>query len=115
MKKTSIKFESSTHSIYYLMHNYVKKNDTELYLLVLDMIELNILKSIKAHSEIRKMKTIEERLNLCMIIINEKLRLKSAKEKFKLDVKTIKNYVKSIIDVDYDLYINACKQLRIKI
>jgi len=61
------------------------------------------------------MKSVKERLNLCRIIVDEKLRLDSAKEKFKLDVKTIKNYVHSIIDVDYDLYINACKQLRVKI
>jgi len=115
MKKTSIKFESSTHSIYYLFHNYVKNNDIELYSMLIDMIELNNLKSIKARSEIRKMKGIEERVNLCRIIVDEKLRLNSAKEKFKLDVKTIKNYVHSIIDVDYDLYIATCRQLRIKI
>ena len=78
------------------------------------MIELNTLKSIKARSEIRKMKSIEERLNLCRNIINEELRLKSAKERFKLDVKTIKNYVKSIEDVNYDLYCATCKQLRVK-
>ena len=115
MKKTSVKFESSTHSIYYLIHVYVKNNDTELYIMILDMIELNKIKSIKARSEIRKMKSIEERLDLCRIIVNEKLNLKSAKEKFKLDVKTIKSYVESIKDVDYDLYIETCKQLRVKI
>jgi len=54
MKKTSIKFESSIHSIYYLFHNHIKNNDIELYLLVLDMIELNKIKSINARSEIRK-------------------------------------------------------------
>jgi len=115
MKKTSIKFKSNVNSIHKLFHNYVKKNDAELYLLVLDMIEINILKSINARSGLRKMRSVKERLNFCRIIVNEKLRLKSAKERFKLDVKTIKSYVHSIIDVDYDLYVNTCKQLRIKI
>jgi len=114
MKKVSIKFKSNINSIHKLFHNYVKNNDSELYLLLLDMIEVNKIKSIKARSEIRKMKSIEERLNLCRVIINEKLRLNSAKDRFKLDVKTIKSYIKSIIDVDYDLYCEACKQLRIK-
>jgi len=114
MKKTSIKFNSNVNSIHRLFHNHIKNNDTEMYSMLLDMIELNIIKSIKARSEIRKMKSVEERLNLCKIIIDDKLRLDNAKEKFKLDVKTIKNYVKSIIDVDYDLYIATCKQLRIK-
>ena len=115
MKKVSIKFKSNINSIHKLFHNYVKNNDSELYLLLLDMIEVNKIKSIKARSEIRKMKSIEERLNLCRIIIDEKLRLDSAKEKFKLDVKTIKSYVYSIIDVDYDLYCETCRQLRVKI
>jgi len=115
IKKTSTKFNSNVNSIHKLFHNYVKNNDTELYSMLLDMIELNTLKSIKARSEIRKMKSIEERLNLCRIIIDEKLRLDSAKEKFKLDVKTIKSYVYSIIDVDYDLYCETCRQLRVKI
>ena len=60
------------------------------------------------------MKSVKERLNLCRIIVDEKLRLDSAKEKFKLDVKTVKSYVNSIIDVNYDLYIITCRQLRIK-
>ena len=114
MKKVSVKFNSNVNSIHRLFHIYVKNNDTELYIMILDMIELNTLKSIKARSEIRKMKSIEERLNLCRNIINEELRLKSAKERFKLDVKTIKNYVKSIEDVNYDLYCATCKQLRVK-
>ena len=114
MKKVSIKFKSNINSIHKLFHNYIKNNDTELYAMILDMIELNNFKSIKARSEIRKMKSIEERINLCMIIVDEKLRLKSAKNRFKLDVKTIKSYVNSIIDIDYDLYVNTCKQLRIK-
>ena len=114
MRKVSIKFTSNVNSIHKLFHIYIKNNDEELYYMVLDMIEINILKSIKARSRLRKMKSIKERLNLCKIIINEKLRLKSAKNRFKLDVKTIKSYVNSIIDIDYDLYVNTCKQLRIK-
>ena len=115
MKKVSVKFNSNTNSIHKLFHIYVKNNDTELYIMILDMIEINNLKSINARSEIRKMRSVKERLNLCRIIIDEKLRLKSAKERFKLDVKTIKNYVESIKDVDYDLYCETCKQLRVKI
>ena len=82
--------------------------------MILDMIEINNLKSIKARSRLRKMKSIEERLNLCMVIVDEKLRLKNVKERFKMDVKTIKSYVYSIKDVDYDLYYEVCRQLRIK-
>ena len=115
MKNVSVKFNSNTNSIHKLFHNYVKNNDTELYYMVLDMIEINILKSIKARSRLRKMKSMKERLNLCKIIINEKLRLKNVKERFKMDVKTIKNYIKSIENVDYDLYCETCKQLRVKI
>jgi len=115
MKQVSAKFNSNTNSIHRLFHVYVKNNDTELYLLVLDMIELNKIKSINARSGLRKMRSVKERLNFCRIIVNEKLRLKSAKERFKLDVKTIKNYVESVKDVDYDLYCETCRQLRVKI
>ena len=76
MKKTSIKFKSNVNSIHKLFHNYIKNNDTELYVMILDMINLNNLKSIKARSEIRKMRSVKERLNLCRIIIDEKLRVK---------------------------------------
>ena len=71
MKQTGIYFDSSNCSIYYLFHNYVKFNDPELYVMVLDMIELNKLKSIKTRSGIRKM-NIEERLNLCRTIISDR-------------------------------------------
>jgi len=114
MRKVSVNFKSNVNSIHKLFHIYVKKNDIELYYMILDMIEINNLKSIKARSRLRKMKSIEERLNLCMVIVDEKLRLKNVKERFKMDVKTIKSYVYSIKDVDYDLYYEVCRQLRIK-
>ena len=110
MKQTGIHFNSSNRSIHYLFHNYVKYNDPELYAMVLDMIELNKLKSIKTRSGIRKM-NIEERLNLCKIIISDKLTLKATSKKFDLDVKTIKSYINSIKDVDYELYDEICKHL----
>ena len=110
MKQTGIHFNSSNRSIHYLFHNYVKYNDPELYAMVLDMIELNKLKSIKTRSGIRKM-NIEERLNLCKIIISDKLTLKATSKKFNLDVKTIKSYISSIRDVDCKLYSNVCKHL----
>ena len=111
MKHTGIRFDSSNRSIHYLFHNYVKYNDSELYIMVLDMIELNKLKSIKTRSGIRKM-NIEERLNLCKTIISDKLTLKATSEIFELDVKTIKSYINSIKDVDFELYGNVCKHLR---
>jgi len=111
MKQTGIRFNSSNRSIHYLFHNYVKYNDPELYNMVLDMIEINKLKSIKIRSGIRKMKNVKERLNLCKIIISDKLTLKATSKKFNLDVKTIKSYINSIKDVDYELYSNVCKHL----
>jgi len=103
MKQTGTRFNSSNRSIHYLFHNYVKCNDPELYLMVLDMIELNKLKSIKIRSGIRKM-NIEERINLCRTIVSDKLTLKVTSEIFELDVKTIKSYINSIRDVDFELY-----------
>jgi len=111
MKQTGIHFNSSNRSIHYLFHNYVKYNNPELYVMVLDMIELNKVKSIKIRSGIRKMKNIEERLNLCKTIISDRLTLKATSEIFELDVKTIKSYINSIRDVDYELYSNVCKHL----
>jgi len=111
MKQTGIRFDSSNRSIHYLFHNYVKFNDPELYVMILDMIELNKLKSIKTRSGIRKM-NIEERLNLCRTIVGDKLTLKATSEIFELDVKTIKSYINSIKDVDFELYGNVCKHLR---
>ena len=111
MKQTGIRFNSSNRSIHYLFHNYVKYNDPELYNMVLDMIEINKLKSIKIRSGIRKMKNVKERLNLCKIIISDKLTLKATSKKFNLDVKTIKSYINSIRDVDFELYSNVCKHL----
>jgi len=111
MKQTGIHFNSSNRSIHYLFHNYVKYNDSELYVMILDMIELNKLKSIKIRSGIRKMKNIEERLNLCKTIVSDKLTLKATSEIFELDVKTIKSYISSIRDVDCKLYSNVCKHL----
>ena len=72
MKQTGIRFNSSNRSIHYLFHNYVKFNDLELYVMVLDMIEINKFKSIKTRSGIRKMKNVKERLNLCRTIISER-------------------------------------------
>ena len=112
MKQTGIRFDSSNRSIHYLFHNYVKYNDPELYIIVLDMIELNKLKAIKARSNIRKMKNVKERLNLCKTIISDRLTLKATSEIFGLDVKTIKCYINSIKDVDFELYGNVCKHLR---
>jgi len=111
MKQTGIHFNSSNRSIHYLFHNYVKYNDPELYLMVLDMIELNKLNSIKTRSGIRKMKNIEERLNLCKTIISDRLTLKTTSEIFELDVKTIKSYINSIKDVDFKLYDEVYKHL----
>jgi len=111
MKQTGIRFDSSNRSIHYLFHNYVKYNDPELYIIVLDMIELNKLKAIKARSNIRKMKNVKERLNLCKTIISDRLTLKATSEIFGLDVKTIKCYINSIKDVDCELYSNVCKHL----
>ena len=111
MKQTGIHFNSSNRSIHYLFHNYVKYNDSELYVMILDMIELNKLKSIKIRSGIRRMKNIEERLNLCKTIVSDKLTLKATSEIFELDVKTIKSYISSIRDVDCKLYSNVCKHL----
>jgi len=111
MKQTGMHFNSSNRSIHYLFHNYVKNNDPELYVMVLEMIEVNKFKSIKIRSGIRKMKNIEERLNLCKTIISDKLTLKATSEIFELDVKTIKNYIVSIKDVDYELYNKVCKHL----
>jgi len=99
MKQTGIRFDSS------------KYNDPELYIIVLDMIELNKLKAIKARSNIRKMKNVKERLNLCKTIISDRLTLKATSEIFGLDVKTIKCYINSIKDVDCELYSNVCKHL----
>jgi len=110
MKQTGIHFNSSNRSIHYLFHNYVKYNDPELYVMVLDMIELNKLKSIKIRSGIRKM-NIEERLNLCRTIVSDKLTLKATSEIFELDVKTIKSYINSIKNVDFELYDKVCKHL----
>jgi len=111
MKQTGIHFNSSNRSIHYLFHNYVKYNDPELYVMILEMIELNKLKSIKTRSGIRKMKNIEERLNLCKTIISDKLTLKATSEIFDLDVKTIKSYINSIRDVDYGLHDEVYKHL----
>ena len=111
MKQTGIHFNSSNRSIHYLFHNYVKYNDPELYLMVLDMIELNKLKSIKIRSGIRKMKNVKERLNLCKTIVNDRLTLKTTSEIFELDVKTIKIYISSIKDVDCELYNEVCEHL----
>ena len=111
MKQTGIHFDSSNRSIYYLFHNYVKYNDPELYVMVLEMIELNKLKSIKIRSGIRKMKNVKERLNLCKTIISDKLTLKATSEIFGLDVKTIKSYINSIKDVDFELYDEVYKHL----
>ena len=108
MKQTGIHFNSSNRSIHYLFHNYVKFNDPELYVMVLDMIELNKLKSIKTRSGIRKM-NIEERLNLCRTIVGDKLTLKATSEIYELDIKTIKSYINSIKDVDCELYEEVCK------
>jgi len=113
INKTANKYNSNGNSIHKLFHRFVKDNDIELYDMVLDMIQINKQKSITARTGIRKM-TVKERLNLCRNILNEKLRLKTAHEKYGLDIKTIKIYVKSIEDVDYDLYNEVCKQLRIK-
>jgi len=115
MKQTGIHFNSSNRSIHYLFHNYIKNNDPELYIMVLDMIELNKLKSIKIRSGIRKMRNINARLNLCRTIISDKLTLKATSEIFDLDVKTVKNYIKSIKDVDCELYNEVCEHLKIKI
>jgi len=109
MKQTGIHFNSSNRSIHYLFHNYVKNNDPELYVMILNMIELNKLKSIKIRSGIRKMKNIEERINLCKTIIGDKLTLKEASEIFELDVKTVKNYINSIKNVDCEWYNKVCK------
>ena len=111
MKKTGIHFDSSNRAIHYLFHNYVKIYDPELYIMVLDMIELNKLKSIKIRSGIRKMKNIEERINLCKTIIGDKLTLKEVSKRFELDVKTVKNYIVSIKDVDCELYNEVYKHL----
>ena len=111
MKQTGIHFDSSNRSIHYLFHNYVKYNDPELYVMILDMIELNKLKSIKTRSGIRKMKNVKERLNLCKTIISDRLTLKATSEIFELDVKTIKTYISSIKDVDCELYDKVYKHL----
>jgi len=111
MKQTGIHFNSSNRSIHYLFHNYVKYNDPELYNMVLDMIEINKLKSIKTRSGIRKMKNIEERLNLCRTIISDKLTLKATSGIYELDIKTIKSYINSIKDVGCELYEEVCKHL----
>jgi len=89
MKQTGIHFDSSNRSIHYLFHNYVKYNDPELYNMVLDMIEINKLKSIKTRSGIRKMKNVKERLNLCKTIISDRLTLKATSEIFDLDDKKL--------------------------
>jgi len=111
MKQTGIRFDSSNRSIHYLFHKYVKFNDPELYVMLLDMIEINKLKSIKTRSGMRKMKNIKERLNLCRTIISDKLTLKATSEIFELDVKTIKSYINSIRDVNLELYNEVYKHL----
>jgi len=105
MKQTGIYFNTDANSIHYLFHNYIKTNDYEIYVMVLDMIEINKLKAIKARSNLRKMKkNIKERLNLCKTIVSDRLTLKAASEIYELDVRTIKSYINSIKDVDYELY-----------
>jgi len=111
MKQTGIYFNTDANSIHYLFHNYIKTNDYEIYVMVLDMIEINKLKSIKTRSGIRKMKNIEERLNLCKTIISDRLTLKATSEIFGLDAKTIKSYINSIKDVGCELYEEVCKHL----
>jgi len=115
MKETAIKYSSSTHSIYYLFYNYIKSNDIELYEMIKDMIEINNQKSINARTNIRKMKSVEERLKMCRIILDKRLRLKYAKVRFNLDVKTIKNYIKTIEDIDNELFNDVCEFLKIKL
>ena len=111
LRQTSVKFNSNICSIHYLFHNHVKVNDPELYVMILEMIELDKLKSVRIRKgRIRKM-NIEEILNLCQNIIDDKLKLKTASKKFGLDTKTIKVYISHIKNIDSELYDEVCKHL----